>query len=135
MDARVRISRRSGWGRHTVVLDDEDAGAVGRDESVAIDVASGTHTPQLIDRFGLASPVERFSVRAGETAALAGHPPSFVAAIPRLVTVLLPHRGSWITVERTGHHAADAEANPSEHQRNLIKQIQAAQANQPGIER
>jgi hypothetical protein len=100
VEARLRISRVSGWGRYRIVLDGETVGAVGRGRSMAIEVASGTHTLQLVYRLGLGSPVETFSVRAGETAAFACHPPSFLAALPRLVAVVLLRRGWWIASDR-----------------------------------
>src|SRR5215467_8658767 len=104
MDAKVRISRRSGWRRYWIVLDGVRIGALGRGDGVSIELASGTHSLQLVLRHGLGSPVETFGVRAGETAAFSCHPPSLIAAIPRLVTALLLHRASWIALERN-HHA------------------------------
>lgn len=96
-----------------------------------MDVASGTHGLQLVSRLGLASPVETFGVRAGETAAFACHPPSFVAAVPRLVL----RRDSWIALDRTGHRETRGDGSSPEQRGELIEQIQAAQATQPGIRR
>jgi len=135
MDARLMISRHSGWGRYRILLDGESLGAIRRGETIAQEIASGTHTLQLDYRSRLASPVETFSVRAGETSAFTCHPPSLVAAIPRLVAVLVLRRGSWIALDRPGHSEEGDAGSSSEQQRDLIKQIQAAQANQPGLER
>ena len=134
VDARFRISRLSGWGRYRVVLDGGNVAALGRGKSVEMEVASGTHTLQLVYRRGLRSPVAKFSVRAGETAAFACRPPSCIAAVPRLVAVFLLHRGAWIVLDRTGHHEESGDESSAEQRRDLITQIQAAQ-NQPGIRR
>jgi hypothetical protein len=132
VDARLRISRLSGWGRYKIVLDGGEVGAVCHAKNFEMEVASGAHTLELVYRLGLGSAVEAFSVRAGETAAFVCRPPSFVAAIPRLVAVALLHRGSWIALERTGHHAGGGDASAAEDQGELIKQIQAG-SNQPGL--
>jgi hypothetical protein len=116
VDAKFRITRLNGWAHYRVVLDGADIAALGRGGSVEMEVASGAHTIQLLSRFGLGSPVETFSVRAGETAAFACRPRPF-------------HRGSWIALERTGHRGA------TDPDQGLIMQITAAQANQPGIRR
>ena len=115
------------------MVDGRDAGALGRGESVEMEVPSGAHTLQLVHGLGLASPVETFSVRAGETAAFAVHSPSLVAAIPRAAAVSVLHRGSGVELERTGHHADGGEGGSADQ--DLIVQITAAQANQPGIQR
>jgi hypothetical protein len=112
MNAKLRISRLAGWARHRVVLDGVDVASLGRGGSVEMEVPSGTHTLQLLYRFGLASPVETFTVRAGETAAFACR-----------------SRPLRIALERTGHRE---EEGSSEQERELSRQIQAAQ-NQPGL--
>lgn len=134
VEARLRISRDAGWGRYRILLDGESLGAISRGETIAQEITSGTHTLQLHYHLGLASPVETFSVRAGETSAFTCHPPSLVAAVPRLVAILLMRRGSWIALDRP-IHLEEGDAGGSSEQRELIKQIQAAQANQPGLER
>lgn len=132
MDARLRISRLSGWARYGVVLDGGDVSTLGRGGSLELDVASGAHTLQLSYRPGLESTLETFSVRAGETAAFTCHPPSLAAAIPRLVAVALLRRGSWIALARHGHHGGGGDDTPTEPERDLVTQVQAAQ-NQPGL--
>lgn len=119
MDAKLRTSRLSGWGRYKVVLDGMDVAALGRGGSVEMEVASGAHALQVVYRFGLGSPVETVSVRAGEPAASACRPRPL-------------HRGSWISLDRAAHGVDSGSSEPDQH---LIKQIQAAQANQPGIRR
>jgi hypothetical protein len=113
------------------MLDGGQIAALGRGASVEMELPSGTHTLQLVSRHGLCSNVETFSVRAGETAAFACQSPSLIAAIPRLVI----HRGSWIALDRTGHRETGGDGTSPEQPGELIKQIQAAQANQPGIRR
>ena len=119
MEPKLRISRISGWGRYRIVLDGADVGVLDRGKSVEMEVPSGAHTLQLVYRFGLGSSVETFSVCAGETAAFACRSRPL-------------HRDSWIALDRTGHSQAGSSAEPD---RDLIVQITAAQANQPGIRR
>ena len=82
-------------------------------------VSPGAHTLQVLNRLGLGSPVETFTVRAGETAAFACHSRPL-------------QRGRWIALERTGGHEDGGGEGSSEQQRELVQQIQAAQANQTG---
>ena len=79
-----------------------------------MEVPSGTHTVQLLYRFGLRSPVETFTVRAGATAAFTCR-----------------SRPLRIALERVRHLR---EGGSSEPERELSKQIQAGQ-NQPGLPR
>jgi hypothetical protein len=119
VDARLRIIRLSGWGTYRIMLDGGEVGALGRGNRVEMEVPSGTHTLQLVLRFGLGSSVETFSVRAGETAAFVCRPRPL-------------HRGSWIALDRTSHKGAGSSGEPNQ---DLIVQVTAAQANQPGIRR
>ena len=127
MDAKLRISRlsrRVGWGRYKIVLDGGEVGTLARGRSADLEVAPGAHTLQLEYRFGLGSTAAMFTVFAGETAAFVCYPPSFVATLPRLVAVMVLHRGSWITLDRTGR-----EAGGENEQHDLARSIQAGRTN------
>jgi hypothetical protein len=133
MDAKLRISRPSrtvGWGHYKIVLDGGEVGTLARGKSAELEVAPRGHTLQLESRFGLGSAATTFSVFAGETAAFVCYPPSFVATLPRLVALMVLHRGSWITLDRIGHEPGD-ESSPLERpeQRDLARSIQAGRTN------
>ena len=135
MEAKLRISRLSrtvGWGRYTIVLDGEGVGTLARGKSVEMEVAPGAHTLQLVYRVALRSSAATFSVLASETAAFACYPPSYVATLPRLIAVLLLQRGTWITLDRTGHDkGGDDESSKldREQQSDLMKKIGAGRTN------
>jgi hypothetical protein len=134
VDAKLRISRlsRLGWGRYKIVLDGGEVGTLARGKSVEMEVAPGAHTLQLFDRFGLKSAPATFSIYASETAAFACYQPSYVATLPRLVAVLLLKRGTWITLDRTGHDKRGGDEKSQldgEQQGDLIKKIGAGRTN------
>jgi hypothetical protein len=142
MDARLRIlrvRRISDQGRYTIVLDEAEVGMVARGKSTEMEVAPGAHTLRLVSSLGRSSPVVTFNVLAGETAAFSCLAPSLIAALSRAVTAGLLSRGSWIALDRAGHHAGGGDEgsalDSSEQNRELVKTIQAAQANQPGLRR
>jgi hypothetical protein len=135
VDAKLRISRLSrivGWGRYKIVLDGGEVGTLARGRSVEMEVAPGAHTLQLFYWFGLRSSAATLSIFAGETAAFACYPPSYLATLPRLIAVLLLQRGSWITLDRTGDDEGDGGGSSQldcEHQSDLTEKIAAGRTN------
>ena len=120
------------WGRYKIVLDGREVGTVPRGDSVEMEVAPGANTLGLSYSLGRRSPAATFNILASETAAFACSSPSFLAAIPRLVTAVLLRRGSWITLDRMGHDKGggneSSQLNP-EQQSDLIKKIGAGRTN------
>ena len=119
-----------GWGRYKIVLDGVEVGTLTRGRAVEMEVASGAHTLQLFYRFGLRSSTATFSVFAMETVAFVCYPPSSLATLPRLIALML-QRGSWITLDRTGHKEGDDEGSQlsREQQSDLIKKVGAGRTN------
>jgi hypothetical protein len=135
VDPKLRISRLSrmvGWGRYKIVLDGGEVGTLARGKNVEMEIAPGAHALQLFYRFGLRSPAATFSIFAGETAAFACYPPSYVATLPRLVAVLLLQRGSWITLDHTADDKGGGDESSQlnrEQQSDLMKKIAAGRTN------